>query len=398
MQRETGTTLFAIGQAAVSGLGFVVAFCSFPVSLLLAVFIIITEGITSPDAISPLYLAWTSGLVILLMLPSLIFSIGQLMGKSVPVFQIQKPFLAASITLLVWPLAVMGGSLLMGQPEISLLLLPPLQIFVIGIPIWWTFEAGRNNLRVSNPRRSWGIYDFGLVITPGLVTILEFGGLIILGALLAVLVYSRPDWLDAIQQFSTRIVEAKANTQVIQRILGQYLNEPLVLYSILAIFGGAVPLLEELFKPLALWIVAGRGLTRREGFVLGMLCGGAFALVESLGVLGTPLEGAWVTVVIGRLGTGILHTVNSGLVGYGLASAWGGKSYFQAVGAYLAAVCLHGIWNVFALISGINNLMGATSDGLISRLSTIAPLVLVGMVIGFLGILYVANRQLRTAI
>jgi len=82
-----------------------------------------------------------------------------------------------------------------------------------------------------------------------------------------------------------------------------------------------IPLLEELLKPLAIWILVWRKLTPVEGFVAGLICGSAFGLIESIGNLASISGSDWIIVVLGRTGTGLLHTVATGLVGWGLASA-----------------------------------------------------------------------------
>jgi len=84
-----------------------------------------------------------------------------------------------------------------------------------------------------------------------------------------------------------------------------------------------------------------------------MICGAAFALLESLGYLASPLGGDWPVLLIGRVGTGILHTVTSGLVGWGLASAWSNRNYTRLALAYFLAVFIHGLWNTFGLLMGV---------------------------------------------
>jgi RsiW-degrading membrane proteinase PrsW (M82 family) len=161
--------------------------------------------------------------------------------------------------------------------------------------------------------------------------------------------------------------------------------------------GGLIPLVEELLKPLALWLLSPR-LTPAEGFVAGLICGAAFALLETMGMLSAPVNDAWAGVVIGRLGTGLLHTVNTGLVGWGLAVAWSQERYMELGIIFLLAAGLHSIWNIFSILLGISpifNLLGVDS-GLMARLGTAAPITLGVLILTLYLLLAGFNQRLRS--
>ena len=103
------------------------------------------------------------------------------------------------------------------------------------------------------------------------------------------------------------------------------LQKPYVLLGLLAVTSLIVPFLEELLKPLALLVVANRNPTPSQGFVGGLICGAAFAFLETSGTLASGIDSGWVVLVLMRLGTGLLHITASGLVGLGLARAWQAK-------------------------------------------------------------------------
>ncbi len=147
------------------------------------------------------------------------------------------------------------------------------------------------------------------------------------------------------------------NPEVLDRILTPYLQKPGVITGALLMVSGVIPFIEEIFKPLALWFLIPRKLTPREGFALGMVSGAVFALIESLGNLVNPLADMWSTVILGRLGTGLLHTLTSALVGWGIASAWTHRRVLRMLLAYLGAVALHAVWNTFALLMGFSPLV-----------------------------------------
>ncbi|MEJ5202754.1 MAG: PrsW family glutamic-type intramembrane protease [Anaerolineales bacterium] len=113
----------------------------------------------------------------------------------------------------------------------------------------------------------------------------------------------------------------------------------------------------------------------------GLLCGATFALVETLGSLATPAGDSWVMLVLGRFGTGILHTTTTALVGWALASAQGRGGIRRLVQVYGIAVALHGIWNIFGLLVGLVDILPASAGetsflSLILLLGRIAPLAL----------------------
>ncbi len=104
-------------------------------------------------------------------------------------------------------------------------------------------------------------------------------------------------------------------------------------------------------------------------------------------------------LVLGRTGTGILHTVNTGLVGWALASTWRDRRYLRLAGAYLLAAGLHGLWNVFGALMALPALLGPGNvTGIVAvflRLGQIAPVALAVLAILLFLILLNSHRRLR---
>ena len=137
-------------------------------------------------------------------------------------------------------------------------------------------------------------------------------------------------------------------------------------------------------------------MTAADGFTLGLISGGAFALLESLGSLSNPVGDGWLFLISGRIGAGLLHMTASGLVGMGLASAWTQKKYFRLALVFLLAVSIHGAWNALSLTMGFLN-VGSTVPETTSWMKTITnigPFLLVGMGLVMILILIVTNRRL----
>jgi hypothetical protein len=152
-----------------------------------------------------------------------------------------------------------------------------------------------------------------------------------------------------------------------------------------------------LFKPLAVWFFARKLSSPAQGFALGMLSGAAFALVESLNASGDGSM-SWPVIVLVRAGTGLLHMTASGLVGWGIASAFQQKRLLRLPAAYFAAVAIHGVWNACAVGLGFASL--GESIGRPEWLAQFAPALLDGMLVlgpGMLIVLTACNRKLQAA-
>jgi hypothetical protein len=158
-----------------------------------------------------------------------------------------------------------------------------------------------------------------------------------------------------------------------------------------------VPLIEEALKPAGVWLLAGRRLTPAAGFAAGVLSGTGYALIESL-LLSSGSGEDWAFLVFARIGTGTIHILTTGLVGWALALAWGENRYLRLGAVYLLAVSIHGLWNSLTLVTAFTNLTPAhtqlLSNSSIARLSQFAPYALVGIAgVSFLALI-VCNRLL----
>jgi hypothetical protein len=115
-----------------------------------------------------------------------------------------------------------------------------------------------------------------------------------------------------------------------------------------------IPLIEELLKPLGIWLLQKCNLTSVDGFTIGMICGAAFAVLESLFSISAVMPAERMFVMVGRIGTGLLHIFTAGINGWALASTWREGKYMRVGIAYLASVIVHGAWNLFALLLGFD--------------------------------------------
>ena len=342
-------------------------------------------------------LGWSSAAMMLLLLPGLVYAVRRLAGRDSPAFSVPGPRRMARIGVFLWPLLLLGAYFASQNDRLAGIILPPLQILVIGIPIWFFVELSRSGLPGRKAHQAWGVFSTGMVVVMPVVFVLEIllvGGVVILAASA---IMGQNNLAEELNRLAMRLNSGNLDPEIISRALLPILRRPAVLVTIILTASGLVPLVEELFKPLGMWALSRKRLTPAQGFNLGMVSGAAFALIESLGFLAGVSGPDWVWTVIGRVGSGLLHITASGLVGWGLAEAWTNKRYGRLALSYLAAVGLHGLWNLFGLMVGLVPFIDVTAGlvGFLRGLGVIAPYALVVIGGGMLTILLLMNRHLR---
>ncbi len=257
---------------------------------------------------------------------------------------------------LIFILAFFGGWWALERPVGKMLLFPPLHFLAASMPVWWWFSLGARRLGVkATPQRRWGLITTGISLGPLFSILGEV--LVIFVGLVVVVVYvgQNEQAANALSAIGRRLAFSVGNPhamrRVVQNLLSTYPWIGLAGLSFIAIF---VPLIEEIGKSLGLWAFLGRGISPQEGFWAGMISGGMFALFESLYNVGTTRE-QWITVILGRVGTSLMHMTTSGLLGAALADAWRKRRYLHLGATYLLAVSLHGLWNAGVIGLTINN-------------------------------------------
>lgn len=401
MQKNAGFQWRALLVFIINGMGLL--FCAPAILLLVSVCAasVFDPGSLNSGQVKLMFSTlWITGLIALLLTPAALLSFLRLIGKSVPNWRIPRPFRAASLGLILWLLALLAGFFISTrQVQLGWLLLPPLELLVIGLPLWWWIEFGVRGLKPASALRNWSLFGTAANVTPlaafGLQMAL-FGGLFV-G--LVIWITSQPDLASQMTRMAQRIANSQMDSEIVLRILRPLLLKPAVILAGGSLVAGLIPLIEEMVKSLPVWGFARKGFTPSEGLAAGLICGSAFGLIESLLSMASITSAEWGVLVLGRLGTGLLHTVTTGLIGWALAEAWQSRRYIQLGLAYLLMVVLHGLWNAFAVFITLPQLVGgAAQDGLESilvRMGIIAPVVLGLLMLVLFLILARANRLAR---
>lgn len=304
---------------------------------------------------------------------------------------------AVVIGLVVFGLGLGGAIAVTEIAWLGWLTLPMLTILVIVAPIWLVFGMGSNGLETGPRWRFFAVFGLGLTAGPLLIILLEMailiGGLIVTAVYLAV---SQPPLLEELIQLA-QTFSTITNEEEILNLLTPYITNPALIASALGFIAVIVPLIEELLKPLGVWVFAKRIESPAQGFVLGLLSGAAFALFESLNASADGSVG-WAVIAGARAGTSVLHITASGLVGWGIVTAFKEKRIGRLVASYIAAVLIHGVWNAAAAGTGIAAL--GETVGRPEWLFMYAPALLCGLLvlgIGMFAVLLASNRKLRRA-
>ena len=307
------------------------------------------------------------------------------------------------LTLLV--LVLVPGALWLGNwisqyEKLAWFALPILNIIVNGLPAFWLVYIGIRGLNPGSPRRQWGVFAVGLVVSPTIILILEFLALLGYGILAILWTVINPGITNQLQQLIIRLESVSPNQEAILRLLLPYLLRPGIMFAAFAFISVIVPIIEEALKPLGVWILAGQRLTPAQGFAFGVLCGAGFGLFENLGNTSGASE-AWALLASTRISTVLLHCLTTGMVGWALASAWSQKRYLRLGATYAFAVLLHGSWNGMAVLSSISSLQGQVEVDIPANLQQIGNFASIGIIVMLIFnlILYISfNTLLRKRI
>ncbi len=131
-----------------------------------------------------------------------------------------------------------------------------------------------------------------------------------------------------------------------------------LIFLIVAVVG---PIVEETVKPLAVAFYIGRMLSASEAFVLGMAAGIGFAMVETVGYIGSGYHD-WLSVALERTGAGLLHGFGAAMVALGWYYLVHAKErrLLKAFGCWAYAVFQHFVWNATAVLSLLPGPVGST--------------------------------------
>lgn len=211
-------------------------------------------------------------------------------------------------------------------------------------------------------RSTWGSLAWGGLGGVGLGFFIEALALVLLVVAAAtILSIARPDLLAQLEALAT---EMQGGGTVPDMASMEWLASPLAVLGLLLFASLFVPVVEEFAKSLAVPIVglAGRRLTRLDGFLLGVAAGAGFAVVEGMlnGALGLVEPSGWAAAMLTRGGASAMHCLASGLFGLGWQAVITERRFMRGAGLAALSVGLHGLWNAGAVAVGLSGLVPPT--------------------------------------
>jgi uncharacterized membrane protein YiaA len=312
----------------------------------------------------------------------------------------------ASFSISFWPIIVLTitafvsilvGYQISGLNTVNWLILPILTLPAVVLPLCVLLALGTQKLPFGSRWQSWSVLGLGMTLVPLILFVLEVAVLIIVFFIVIAYVMTQPDLVSELQRLSQQIMFLDPQSEAALDLLSPFVAKPGVIITVLAYIAILVPALEEIFKPLGVWLLAGKLESPAQGFALGALSGAGYALIETIGVSNQTVE--WASLLFSRIGTGLLHITTSALMGAALVLAWRERRYLRLIGTYFLVVLLHGLWNTFAMLftfSGLAELIG--QSGFLSTLQPVMIITMSILAIGLFAILVIFNRKMRNSV
>lgn len=307
--------------------------------------------------------------------PSAYYGLKRVLGRPITTSPFQLPRYGV-LAILCWPVLVYLGLIIPDGTIIRMMVFPFIHVLAVLIPIMVLVWIGSRGLVANSPQRKSGLFALGLAFGTSVSFVIEMGVLLVIALVGIFVVAANPTSIETLNRLSEQFSSPNIDIQSLQSLLAPYITSPIAILGILGFFSVLTPLIEEAAKPIGLWFFAKKNLTPMDGFVGGMLSGAGFTVVETMFNAGQSNPESWFVLIISRVGTGALHILASGMVGWGLAMAWSKHKYMNLFFSYLIAVCLHGLWNGVTLFYGISELLPEGSDSWLVIFGKINPYIL----------------------
>jgi hypothetical protein len=302
-----------------------------------------------------------------------------------------------SAGILIAAVAILLGGLVGGIETVNWLLLPLLTIPAIVLPLGVLLGLGTHKLPLGTRWQTWSVLGLSMTLSPLLLLALEAVVGLILIIVLAAYLSLQPELVSELQALARQMTILGPQSDAALDLLSPFLTKPAVIITALIYIAILVPVIEELVKPLGVWLLAGRLNSIAQGFTLGALSGAGYGLIETVGVSGQT--GDWASLLFTRIGTGLLHITTSALMGAAIVLAWRERKYLRLIGTYLLAILLHGLWNAVATLYTFSTLAKLLNQE--GRLSTLQlPLIVVMgiLALALFLILILSNRRMKKSL
>jgi hypothetical protein len=301
-----------------------------------------------------------------------------------------------------WWIAALPVILLLGYgvslaPQIAWLVLPFFHIMAVALPVAFLVYLAVRGLPLGSLQRRWGVLSAGLVLGPFLIMIAEIAAGLVFLVVGVLYISSRPELMREVETLVEWVSSMQPTPEMLLERLTPLVTRPTVAVAIVLFAAVIVPLIEEALKVIGVWMIAGGKPSPAAGWAAGAISGAGYALFESM-MLAVGGE-VWITVVLARLGTAVMHITTAGMMGWGLALSWRSGRYLRLGLVYLGAVLVHGLWNGLAIVSSLATLRISqqgpqTGISGAAVLSGVTGVVLLALAVSLFFTLIGVNRRL----
>jgi len=293
----------------------------------------------------------------LLLLPGIYYNLRKFTNSARPAlnFPALNDFFLLPSLVGLWALCLLAGELSLKNDLLSMFLLPGLNFLGIILPILFYLRISLRHLELPGVRFGWSFFGANLFVPPGLSMLLEALAVGIIVLIYLVFISVTPGLETTLLAYVTAFQASSQEQADVLNLAINIVNSPGVGLTLLGTFSVVIPIIEESLKLILLLPFLKRMRSANDGFVLGILCGAAFALSENIGFTSAGGED-WVLNIATRATAALPHMFNSGLLGWGLVSAWKYKKVGRLVGAFSAVLAIHGGWNALGLGLALDSL------------------------------------------
>ncbi len=288
------------------------------------------------------------------------------------------------------------GSQLQTLTSVNWIVLPFLTLAAVALPLWTILGMGTRNTLRSSRWRTWSVLGLSMTLVPVLLLIVELLIALVIILMVTVYIIAQPGAAAEFQSLLAQLRYINPESSETLKLLIPFVTKPGTVITILIYLAVLVPLVEELVKPLGVWMLGGKLNSASQGFALGALSGAGYALAETTNVSGQVEE--WGSLLFTRIGTGLLHVTTSALMGAAIVMAWRERRYLRLLGTYLIAIFLHGLWNTAAIAYGFSTLTGMfAQENQFRSLHLIAIISMSVLTVALLATLLTTNYKLKRA-
>jgi hypothetical protein len=339
---------------------------------------------SAQDGFPMLLLAASMFVLAALLMPSIYYSLRRILGYASAPLQLERK--RYGLILLLIPVALAAG--LWSTDQNYELLIVIFNLLAVALSVAWILWIGIRDIRIGSQQRGWGALGSGMTATPFFALIIEGLALLVAGVALGLYIQGNPSLTQVIDQ-----LQGMHSPEEMIEGVGHLAADPLIFATILFGLSVFVPIVEEVLKPIGVYLLLGRKLTNAQGFAIGALCGAGYALAETM--LNSAGPDSLLIGNVARFGTTAMHIFTAALSGYGFARARNSGNWLLAPAFLLVSIVLHGAWNAAAVVMATSTLhMSGPVLAEFSPAAILSASLLGLLAFGSLFGLYVINRRL----